>query len=175
LAPNPFEKVKSETRLLEKIMMAIPGFRGYKLRELRRESDRLIRNQLHHRLTTSIDDLKTIYQRLVDNRLTDVWKDMDRLVARLETVSEAINHASYGYSGFFDAVKIQEARLDVMLDYDSRMLEDVERIGSAVEAYNADVLNGDFADTRTHIQAVGAAVDQLDAVYGERRNAILGV
>jgi hypothetical protein len=72
-------------------------------------------------------------------------------------------------------VKIQEARLDVMLDYDSRMLEDVQRIGSAVEAYTTDVLNGDLADTRTHIQAVGAAVNQLDAVYGERRNAILGM
>ena len=34
------KKVKRERGLLEKIMSYIPGYRGYKEKELRRESDR---------------------------------------------------------------------------------------------------------------------------------------
>lgn len=33
---SPLEKVERETALLEKISLAIPGFRGYKLKEMRK-------------------------------------------------------------------------------------------------------------------------------------------
>ena len=39
-------KSKSQMRLSERIAAALPGFRGYKEKELRRETDKLIRNQL---------------------------------------------------------------------------------------------------------------------------------
>ena len=46
-----YEKVRKEMRLSERILAELPGFRGYKEKELRRESDRIIRNHLYRRLS----------------------------------------------------------------------------------------------------------------------------
>jgi len=45
-----YAEAKKQMRLGERIVAAIPGFRGYKEKELRRESDKLIRNHLHYKL-----------------------------------------------------------------------------------------------------------------------------
>jgi hypothetical protein len=45
----------------------------------------------------------------------------DRVIAKLRT-------ASYGYSGFFDAVKVREAELDKLLEYDWNLVSTVERL-----------------------------------------------
>ncbi len=39
-------KSKGQMRLSERIAASLPGFRGYKEKELRRETDKLIRNNL---------------------------------------------------------------------------------------------------------------------------------
>jgi len=96
LEKSPYDKLRSETRFIEKIGLAIPGYRGYKLKELRREADKLIRSYMYRQLTQTRDDLKVTYQRLVDNKVTDVYQDMDRLVTRLDAVAIQINYASYG-------------------------------------------------------------------------------
>lgn len=175
MSNKTFEKVKSETRLLEKIEMLIPGFRGYKLKELRREADKLIRNYLYQQLTMTKDDLKAVYQRLVDNKLTDVWTDMDRLITNLDMVASEINHASYGYSGFFDAIKINERNLDAMLDYDTKLIDNVGSLDVKVKQFKSEALSNRFENTRTHINEIRSSIDLLDKLYNERKNAILGV
>ncbi len=44
-------KVKGQMNLPERIAAFVPGFRGYKEKEIRRESDRLIRNHLYMKLS----------------------------------------------------------------------------------------------------------------------------
>lgn len=171
----PFQKVKSETRIVEKIAMLAPGFRGYKLKELRREADRLVRSYLHQQLTLSKDDLKLVFQRLVDNKLTDLWTDMDRLITNLDMVASEINHASYGYSGFFDAVKVQGRNLEAMLDYDTRLIDNVGSLDVKVKQFKNETLNGRFENARAHIREIRATVDLLDKLHNERRNVILGL
>ena len=175
MAKAPYEKIKSETRFIEKIALLIPGFRGYKLKELRREADKLVRNYLYQQLTMSKNDLKTVYQRIVDNKITDVWSDMDRLLTVFDMVSQEINHASYGYSGFFDAVKIQEKNLDAMLDYDTKLIDNVSSLDLKVKQFKNEVLNGSFANTRVYVKDIRNILDLMDKLYNERKNVILGV
>jgi hypothetical protein len=52
-------KIKEERTLTEKIIGYIPGYRGYKEKELRRESDRLVRMDVVNRLK----DAKMIFRR----------------------------------------------------------------------------------------------------------------
>lgn len=155
--------------------MLVPGFSGYKLKELRREADRLVRNYLYQQLTLSKDDLKLVYQRLVDNKLNDLWTEMDRLIANLDTVASEINHASYGYSGFFDAVKVQEKNLDRMLDYDTKLIDNVGSLDVKVKELKNEVLSGNFEGTRIHLNEIRSSVDILEKLYSERKNVILGV
>jgi hypothetical protein len=155
--------------------MLVPGYRGYKQRELRREADRLVRNYLYQQLTLSEDDLKTVFQRLVDNKLNDVWTDMDRLVANLDMVSSEINHAAYGYSGFFDAVKVNDKRLDAMTDFDSKLADNILSLDQKIKQFKNEVLNGHFENTLVFISDIRVVLDLLHSLYNERTKLIHGV
>src|SRR2546428_5023330 len=54
-----YQSGRSQTGLLEKIELFLPGFRGYKEKELRRESDKLVRNQIYMKLSDSLSRPKT--------------------------------------------------------------------------------------------------------------------
>ena len=175
MAKTPFEEVKSRTNFLERIEMLIPGFRGYKLKELRREADKLLRNYIYRQLNLSERGLKEVYQKLVDNKFTDLWTDMDRLVTRFDTVAAQINRSSYGYSGFFDAVKINEKELDAMLDFDSKLVEKIRELDDKAKAFKSEVLNGRYENIRSHIREINSDLNMLTTLHNERKDVILGV
>jgi hypothetical protein len=170
-----YEKAKGQMRLSERILAAIPGFRGYKEKELRRESDKLIRNHLYRKLSEAKDDLKHVYQKLSDRRLFEVLTDMDRLVAKFDRISWTVNRASYGYAGFFNIVKVKEEGLDRMIEFDSRLIDDVEKIGKEVDAFKAEILKNRFDKAKEHIQRLEAAVEAFEDKFNERGETIFGV
>lgn len=170
-----FEKVEEEKRLSERIMTAIPGFRGYKEKELRRETDKLIRNHLHEKLEEAKGDLKGIYQMLVDNRIIETWVGMDRLIAKFDRVSEKINHAFYGYTGFFDVIKIREDRLDRLIRFDFNLIDSVGKVASKVQKFKSEVTDRKFTEAKTRIQELMTTVDELEETFNKRKNAILNV
>jgi len=170
-----FGKAKGEMRLSEKIMDKIPGFKGYKEKELRRESDRLIRNHLCLRLSKAKINLREISQRLADRRYFDVLTDMDRLLAKMDRVVEKVNHASYGYSGFFDAVKIKEKNLDLMIDFDNHLLEGINALATEIDALKAELASGVTANLKTRLQNVTDKLESLEDTFDRREEVILGV
>jgi len=170
-----YEKAKGEMRLSERILAELPGFRGYKEKELRRESDRLIRNHLYLRLTEARKDLKEIFQKLSDSRLHEVLTDMDRFIMRFDRVSEKINHASYGYAGFFNIVKVEEEKLDKMIEFDNGLMDDVEKIVEETTAFKKEVMKQEFEKVRDHIQNLSDMVEELEEAFGSREEVIMGV
>ena len=135
-----YAQAKSQMRLSERIAAALPGFRGYKEKELRRESDKLIRNHLTLKLSKDKDNVRNISQRIADKRYIDVLPDIDRLVAKMDRITEKVNHASYGYSGFFDIVKIKEDNLDRMIATIINSLDDVNALTDAIDAMKAQLM-----------------------------------
>jgi ABC-type transporter Mla subunit MlaD len=166
---------KSQMRISERILAELPGFRGYKEKELRRESDKLIRNHLYQKLVTAESGFKTIFQKMADRRQMDVLTDMDRVVAKFDTVSAKVNHASYGYTGFFDAVKIQEAALDRMLAYDNQMMDQVNGIVNEVDAFKSDVSKQKFDKASDRVQNLTETLDAFAETLDKREGVIMGV
>ena len=175
MSETPFQKVKSEQSLMEKIATLVPGYRGYKLKELRREADKLIRNYLYQQLKQGENDLKSVLQRLVDSKLTDMWTDVDRLITDLDTVASEINHASYGYAGFFDAVRVNEKRLNNMLDFDGKLVDNVSSLTTKIKQFKGDILNKHFESTKTYMDDIRVTLDLLHNSYIERTNVVHGV
>ena len=169
-----YAKAKGEMRLSERIMAAIPGFHGYKEKELRRESDKLIRNHLYLKLSDAKTDLRAVSQKIADRRWFDVLTDMDRLNARVDRVNEKVNHASYGYSGFFDVVKVKEEALDRMIDYDNQLLDDVEGFLADVDAFKDQVLKGELENARDQIRNVSDKLEAFEEAFDKRQEVILG-
>ena len=169
-----YEKAKKEMRLSERILAAIPGFHGYKEKELRRESDRLIRNHLHQKLSESKSDLKSVFQKLSDRRSFDVMTDMDRLMAKFDRIAEKVNHASYGYAGFFDVVKVNEEKLDRMIDFDNQLISEAEKIDGEVEAFKADAMKGKFEKAKEHVQSLTKTIETFEDAFDKRSEVIVG-
>jgi len=170
-----YEKAKEEMRLSERILAELPGFRGYKEKELRRESDRLIRNHLYQRLTEARKDLKEVFQKLSDSRLHEVLTDMDRFIMRFDRVSEKINHASYGYAGFFNVVKVEEEKLDKMIEFDNGLMANVDKIVEATLTFKKEVMEQSFEKVREHIQHLGDMLEELEETFDGREEVIMGV
>ncbi|HEX9262617.1 MAG TPA: hypothetical protein VF893_08845 [Candidatus Bathyarchaeia archaeon] len=170
-----YGKVKDQMRLSERIMAAIPGFKGYKEKELRRESDRLIRNHIYLKLSKVKKDLRTVSQKLADRRWLDVLTDMDRLLAKADRVRQKVNHASYGYAGFFDAVKIKEENLDRMIEFDSQLIEDAESLMAEVAAFKVEVTKGEAKNSKERIQAITDKIEEFETIFDKRHEAIGGV
>ena len=81
-----YSKAKEEMRLSERILAAIPGFHGYKEKELRRESDKLIRNHLYLKLSEAKTDLRSVSQKLADRRWMDVLTGESAIGAQSSSV-----------------------------------------------------------------------------------------
>ncbi len=170
-----YAEAKKQMRLGERIVAAIPGFRGYKEKELRRESDRLIRNHLHLTLSESKDELKTIFQKLSDRRYFDVITDMDRLMAKVDRITEKVNHASYGYSGFFDVVKVTEENLDRMIDFDNKLVSEAEGLAADVDAFKGEIAKGETKNAKERIQNITDKIEAFEETFDKRAEVILGV
>ena len=55
----------------------------------------------------------------------------------LDRFANRIRHADYGYTGFFDAVKIREPELDQLYEFDLALMDTVEGLAAQVEALPA--------------------------------------
>jgi hypothetical protein len=166
---------KSQMRLSERIAAALPGFRGYKEKEIRRESDKLIRNHLYLKLSKDKDNVRSISQKLADKRYMDVLPDVDRLVAKMDRITEKVNHASYGYSGFFDIVKIKEENLDRMITYDNQLIESVNVLTESIEAVKTQLMGGDYTNLKDKIQGMSDKLELLEDSFDKRQEIIVGV
>jgi len=170
-----YAQAKSQMRLSEKIAAALPGFRGYKEKELRRESDKLIRNHIYLKLSKDKDNVRSIAQKIADKRYLDVLGAVDRINAKMDRITEKVNHASYGYSGFYDAVKIKEETLDRMIAYDNQLLESVITLSAEIDGFKAQLLSGDYSNLKDKIQSVADKFEMLEDTFDKRQEIILGV
>jgi hypothetical protein len=170
-----YAQAKSQMRLSERIAAALPGFRGYKEKELRRESDKLIRNNLTLKLSKDKDNVRDISQRIADKRYLDVLPNIDRLTAKMDRITEKVNHASYGYAGFFDIVKIKEENLDRMITFDNQLLDEVDALTASIEDLKTQLLSGNYSNLNDKIQTVSDKFELLEDTFDQREQVILGV
>lgn len=124
---------QSEKNWLEKLADAIPGLKDYREKEARRDTDKRFREYLAGRIDSSRSALDEVKREQLNAGNLDELDDVDRLSQKLFKIANTIRHASYGYSGFFDQVKIQEAELDRIYQYDLSLMGDVEALESSLK------------------------------------------
>ncbi len=174
-AKPPLERVQESEKPLERLMLILPGYRGYKLREQRREADRIVRDCIYKTLEHSRDDLMSCFQSLSDSKASELMEPVNRLIAKLDRVAEKFNRASYGYSGFFDSIKIEENQLDNMLAYDTQLMDSVRKIGELTTTFKADLTQGKLENARTEQQQLDDTISSLELAFDQRKVVIEGV
>ena len=172
---TPLQRIGEDERLLEKIMLAIPGFRGYKAKEQRREADKIIREFLSSRLQEARNMLQDIYETVAGGKAPLALDPIDRLMAIFDRVSEKVNHASYGYAGFFDATKIEEDDLDRMINFDTQLVESAKGLAQKVQVFKDDLEGGKFDNLEAYESDLRKTIEGFETTFDQRKDVIEGV
>ncbi len=134
---NGYEQARAGRNVLEKLGEKIPGYRGFQDRELRRDVDRLQREHLSGELARLKLELRDKARTYTDAGQIAALGGFDRLDRQIDGLSQAIRFADYGASGLFDPVKIGEAELQRLYEFDLSVLQDLEVLQADVAALPA--------------------------------------
>ncbi len=127
------EQARERRNILERLGAKIPGFSGYLERELRREVDKLQRDWLAHQVDRARFAMNGKIRDWSRKGRLDVLTDAGSIEKSLDRMANRIRHADYGSSGFFDAVKIGQAELDRIYEFDLALTDSVEYLALQVE------------------------------------------
>ena len=141
-----------ETSIVEKLELVIPGFHGYKKKELLREDDRLVRGKVADILAQARREMERAIQRCAMVNCAQLMA-LDTMRKKLMALESRVRHAEAGYRGYFDRVKFKEEELNRLIEYDAKMIELAEDILNGIGAINGGIANP---------QALGMAVLELD-------------
>lgn len=167
--PDFQDRIEKSRRVLERLMGLIPGYQGYQKKELRRDADKKNREFLYADLKQALDELERFSLKLTNNGKLDVLADADRTVRKLRTIADKVRLADYGYAGFFDAAKIEQAELDRLVEFDLGLAEQVRLIADRVKRLD----EGDGLVEK--LVELDMMIDGFDERFAQREKTMLGV
>ncbi|HEY68449.1 MAG: hypothetical protein DRI79_07365 [Chloroflexi bacterium] len=167
-----YEKVKESRTALEKLLDFIPGWSGYQERQTRRKADQLLRQTLAEKLADQRRRLDVAQKELINHGRMDLVDDVGSAVTQLQTFIDRIRFASYGYSGLFDAAKVNQAELERMYNFDAALVEYVERLDAANDRLREAIPSGQgLVETIRIIQDI---CREANSTFDQREHLILG-
>jgi hypothetical protein len=162
-----FDKVTGQMDFVKKLASHIPGFSGYVERQNRRAADKLLRESVADRFEELWKRTSNIQTDMVNEGMIELIDDMEQAAIQLRTFADKIRTATYGYAGFFDAVKIKEDELAQLYQFDLAFFEVAENIGRALDNIEASMGDEDGlkAAIRNLISLTREAVTTFDRRY----------
>ncbi len=157
-----YDQIVSQRGSLENLIARIPGFRGYVDKAARRTADRMLRDHIADALAQRIQRFTRIEGRLLEN---GGLRSMSRTAAvkgGLQTLHDRVKAAAPGYSGWGEAVKVDEEALERIYSFDEAMTRYVAQYDAALEAFEQSVKSSEGVD---------AALDALDDLTTEASEA----
>jgi hypothetical protein len=165
-----FETVKGGQDIFKKLLGYIPGFSGYVERTNRRAADKLLRDQVALKYSELAARTSRLQKDIADAGQIDFLDDIDNVGLKLRTFSDRIKNASYGYSGFFDAVKINEKELEQIYTFDTAFFGLGEQISSGLDNIEA-AISGD--GLKAAIRNVNDLALQVNETFDRRYQIII--
>jgi hypothetical protein len=165
------KRVEESQGGLEKLLRKLPGYKGYKEKELRREADKILRMQVAARLDEQRQRLQGLQMQLISEAQIEFLDDVERAVMKLQILIDRIRTASYGYAGLFDAVKVKEAELDALYEFDNQMLDFVEQAANQVDKVTTALSAKEGVGVA--VAELILTVEQASLTFGRRRDVIL--
>lgn len=155
---------ESEKNFLERIADAIPGIKGYRAKESRRDTDKRLREYIAGQIDRLRGDLSNVQESAAEQGKLELMDDLDRADRRLQKCADTIRFASYGYAGLFDQVKIREEELDEIYNFDNLLLDLVAQVHQHASELGASELTLDA------VRGFAGKVGDLEQKVADRKN-----
>jgi hypothetical protein len=168
-----YQNVSDQMDPLTKLVSLVPGFNGYVKRENRRAADKLIREAVANRYEELWKRLSNLQSELVSAGKLEYVDDIEKAAIQLRTFIDKIRTAARGYAGVFDAVKINEKKLEQLYNFDLAFFDVASEIGRGVDHVEASA--GDEEALPAAIRNITALARQTVETYNRRLETITGV
>lgn len=126
------ERVKNIFDFIGKLL---PGYKGYVIREEKRNTDKKLRDELAKRIENVKLVIIDFQQELIKKNEIPLCQEWDLLRKSVDTLCSKIKYAAHGESSFFSEQQLKENELDVIYNLDLQLVENVEIICNSVESY----------------------------------------
>lgn len=166
--------IKQERTLLEKILTIFPGYKGYREKEILRETDQLIRNTLFQKLKNITSTLRKIYREILSsaNRLND-GKKVEKLWMRMDAISEKILHAERGYLPLLNIFSITQLQIINLMNFDASLGDIIISLKNKVDEFHAKLAEKELFDK--FINEIEVAITKLEETFAQRENVMMGL
>lgn len=170
IVSDPLGKITEGKDLIGKVRNFLSGFVGYVDRENRREADKLLRETIAQRYEEQWSRISELQRQLVSAGQLELVDDLEAATIKLRAFVDRVKGASYGYAGFFDAVRIHSDELEKVYEYDIALLEGAQNIANAVDNVAASIGSDGLPAAIRHL--ISLSQEAID-VYNRRDEVIL--
>ncbi len=167
------KRVEEDRGLLKTIQTFVPGFRGYRIREDLRDSDRMLRAQMAKLLglqRRGLEDSRSLVKDLTSPQLDSIG----RLINNFKKIEGAVQHADVGYSGIAADLQIKESEISRLYEYDAGMINDINSISWGVERLKAALEAESKAEADLELKSIKTSLNAFEDKFNQRKIAITG-
>lgn len=167
-----YQNVSGQIDPFKKLVSFIPGFSGYVERQNRRDADKLVRETVARRFNDLWKRTSALQTDLVSAGKIEYVDDLEKAAIQLRTFIDKISTASRGYSGLFDAVKINEKELEQLYNFDLAFFDLADQVGHGLD--NVEASMGDDNALPAAIRNLTSLGRQAVDTYNRRTEAFTG-
>jgi hypothetical protein len=167
-----FQNVTGQMDPFKRLASYIPGFNGYVERQNRRDADKLVRDTIARRFGELWTRTSNLQVDLVSAGKIQYVDDLEQAALQLRTFIDKISTAARGYSGVFDAVKINQKELEQLYNFDLAFFDLGDQIGHALD--NVEASLGDDAALPAAIRNITTLGRQAVETFNRRTEAFTG-
>jgi len=167
-----FQKVTSQQDPFKKLLSFIPGFSGYIERQNRRDADKILRDTVARRFEEQWKRASQLQADLVSSSMIQYVDDMEKAAIKMRTFIDKISTAPRGYSGLFDATKINEKELEAIYQFDAAFFDLAEQVGRALD--NVEQTLADESALPAAIRNLTSLARMAVETYDRRSEVVTG-
>ncbi len=161
-------RVEEDRGLLKTIQTFIPGFRGYRLREDLRDSDRMLREQLSRLLKLQRRGLEDARSVIATNYQNPQLEAIGGLISAFKKVEGQVAHAETGYSGIAADIQVKETELNRLYEYDASMINMIGVMGQSVESLKRSLKGNDSPQADVDISTLRENISEFEDRFQRR-------
>lgn len=155
---------------IDSILNGIPGYAGYRSKEKRRDSDRLVRERIAEDYGQLADQLGRLATRYADDRDLASVSAISKPHTRLVSFRDRVRSATYGYAPLFSETVVDETALDQIAEFDRSLADGLEPLRDQITVLERTAPGTDDFSTQTSYLA--EMVESLHARFDGRGQII---
>ena len=145
----------------------VPGYKGYRDKEDRRDADKMIRDSISTALGQQIDALTRYNAELANARDFESLAALEPAIGQIRLLSDRIRTTSYGYGGIFTEDGVDANALEQLRLFDAALLREVDSLAAAVNK-----LTGSTPPDANTRSGIVSEINRLTTLFDTRSSVV---